>query len=128
MFAPVRVALRRRGAELCLLALIAAATFVAPTLVQACVSDAECDDLDACSEIDTCEAGVCVSGGGGDGDGDGTCEADDNCPGVANASQDDLDGDSDGDACDEVDRVLNVVVARIKKNINTPIKPTGGPK
>jgi cysteine-rich repeat protein len=35
-----------------------------------------------------------------DADGDGLCESDDNCPAVANANQNDLDGDGTGDACD----------------------------
>jgi hypothetical protein len=37
---------------------------------------------------------------GQDADGDGVPEAVDNCPGVANASQLDADGDGFGDACD----------------------------
>jgi hypothetical protein len=37
---------------------------------------------------------------GGDSDGDGVCDADDNCPGVANSDQTDSDGDGLGDACD----------------------------
>lgn len=79
-----------------------------------------------CTFIDTCQSGVCTAGGGGDTDGDGTCEADDNCPGVANPDQADLDADTDGNACDPEDRILNVVVARVKMNIGTPAKPTGG--
>jgi hypothetical protein len=37
---------------------------------------------------------------GGDTDGDGVCNADDNCPDVANADQADSDGDGVGNACD----------------------------
>jgi hypothetical protein len=37
---------------------------------------------------------------GGDTDGDGVCNANDNCPDVANADQADSDGDGVGDACD----------------------------
>lgn len=39
--------------------------------------------------------GACV-----DSDGDGVCDADDNCPAVANPNQEDGDGDGIGDACD----------------------------
>jgi len=39
-------------------------------------------------------------GSGGDADGDAVCQAADNCPEAANASQADLDGDGSGDACD----------------------------
>lgn len=35
-----------------------------------------------------------------DGDGDGVADAEDNCPGAANAEQRDADGDGEGDACD----------------------------
>ena len=84
----------------------------------ACVADAECDDGVACSLIDTCQLGVCVPGGGGDADGDLVCDADDNCPALANAGQSDLDGDGDGDACDDDDVDLNVVIARLRRSIN----------
>jgi len=91
---------------------------------RACVSDAECDDGVTCSVADTCLAGVCVPGGGGDTDGDGICDADDNCPTVANADQQDLDGDHHGDACDAEDIVLNVVIARLRRSINAA-RPNG---
>jgi len=96
--------------------LLAVATPVAQA--SACVVDAECDDGVACSLPDTCQAGVCVPGGGGDADGDGVCTADDNCPAFANATQGDLDGDDVGDACDDDDRELNVVIARTRRSIN----------
>lgn len=37
---------------------------------------------------------------GGDTDGDGVCDANDNCPSVANPDQSDVDSDGLGDACD----------------------------
>jgi len=40
------------------------------------------------------------AGLGGDSDGDGVCDANDNCPLVANADQADADSDGVGDACD----------------------------
>jgi len=57
----------------------------------------------ACSQPDSCLAGTCVVGGGGDSDGDGICDADDDCPTVADSAQRDLDGDGIGDACDAND-------------------------
>jgi len=58
-----------------------------------------CDDLDACTEDDVCASGVCA-GTLTDCDGDTVCDLDDNCPTVANPSQDDGDFDGFGDACD----------------------------
>lgn len=76
-----------------------------------------CDDgvPGTCAESDRCVDGTCEAGGGGDADGDGVCDADDNCPGVANAGQEDLDGDDAGDACDDTDAALNVVKAKVKR-------------
>ena len=81
-----------------------------------------CDDRDACTVNDVCQAGVCVGTlADMDGDGIGDCvdacvldpanDADhdqvcgnvDNCPGVANNDQRDTDGDHVGDACDADD-------------------------
>jgi hypothetical protein len=69
-----------------------------------------------CSEPDTCQDGVCTAAGGGDTDGDGICNADDDCPTVANPSQRDLDGDGIGDLCDPDDAPLAVRQARLKKS------------
>ena len=44
-----------------------------------------------------------------DGDGDGVIDASDNCPDLANASQQDLDGDGQGDACDPTTNVASTV-------------------
>jgi hypothetical protein len=44
---------------------------------------------------------------GGDTDGDGVCDANDNCPAVANPDQADSDGDGVGDACDNCPAVAN---------------------
>ena len=49
-----------------------------------------------------------------DSDGDGVCDAQDNCPGVSNPDQSDLDGDGLGDACDPADTDLNVTKLRLK--------------
>ena len=90
----------------------------------ACTVDAECDDGDTCSLADAGQAGVCVPGGGGDGDADGICDVDDNCPAVANASQQDIDGYGMGDACDAEDVDLNLVLAKLKRSINI-VRPNG---
>lgn len=108
------------------LAAACAAVLLAAAPSRACVSDAECDDGVTCTLIDTCQAGVCVPGGGGDADGDGLCNAEDNCPAFANASQADLDGDDVGDACDANDRELNLVVVKVMRNVSkTPSKQNG---
>ncbi len=107
-------------------ALAVVAVLAGAPAARACVSDAECDDGVACTLIDTCQAGVCVPGGGGDGDGDGICDAEDNCPAVANAGQADLDGDHAGDICDGDDRALNLVVAKVMRNVSKiPSKQNG---
>ena len=52
----------------------------------------------------------------GDTDGDGFCDAIDNCPSIANPTQSNLDGDLDGDACDDTDTELNVTVLQLKRD------------
>lgn len=107
-----------------LIAVVACMTFVAARAATACTVDAECDDGDSCSVADTCVSGACVPGGGGDVDGDGVCELDDTCPGVSNPSQIDLDGDGLGNACDDTDAPLNVIVFKIQGRRN-PTNPNG---
>lgn len=78
----------------------------------------------SCSEPDVCAAGTCSPGGGGDTDGDGVCDADDDCPNVADPDQDDLDGDGIGDACDAADASMNV--ARLLVHVSTPTTASNG--
>lgn len=61
-------------------------------------------------------SGVCVNSS--DGDGDTVCDADDNCPAVANPDQADLDGEGTGDACDEDDAELDLRRARVRSGKN----------
>jgi hypothetical protein len=107
-----------------LIAVVTCAALVTARAAWACTTDAECDDGDSCSVADTCVSGACVSGGGGDTDGDGVCELDDTCPGVANPTQIDLDGDGLGNACDDTDAPLNVIVFKVQGRRN-PTNPNG---
>jgi hypothetical protein len=88
--------------------------------VDICPADGD-NDLDndgVCGDVDWCPAdyyddsdgdAVCDSDDPcpddveNDADGDGFCESSDNCPAIANASQDDADGDTIGDACEPDD-------------------------
>ncbi len=101
-----------------LIAVVVCAALAAARTATACSVDTECDDGDSCSVADTCVAGACVSGGGGDTDGDGVCELDDTCPGIANPTQVDLDGDGLGNACDDIDAPLNVIVFKVQSRRN----------
>ena len=75
-----------------------------------------CSLAPACSVPDTCQSGACTLGAGGeDGDSDTVCDADDNCPAVANSGQEDLDGDDIGNVCDDSDGELNVVQAKLRR-------------
>ena len=74
--------------------------------------DTVCGDEDLCpldfyddSDLDgSCDSDdVCPVDPENDADGDGLCESVDNCATVANASQDDADGDDIGDACEPDD-------------------------
>ncbi|MBM4358556.1 MAG: thrombospondin type 3 repeat-containing protein [Deltaproteobacteria bacterium] len=65
--------------------------------------------------------GPCITSGQLDADDDGVLDADDNCAGVANASQSDTDGDTEGDACDPDDD--NDGIADEKDNCPTKANP-----
>ncbi len=78
----------------------------APLASEACESDADCDDMDPCTD-DRCDLQkVCAHlpvpacTGEVDSDGDGIPNKDDNCPEVPNKEQEDADSDGIGDACD----------------------------
>lgn len=62
------------------------------------------------AEVDLCQ------GQGGDSDGDGICDAQDNCPLVANPDQADSDHDGVGDACDTYVGCRPAVVAPLALN------------
>lgn len=72
-----------------------------------------------CSLRDTCQAGVCMPAGGGDDDNDGICNADDICSVSSDPNQNDLDGDSKGDICDQADASLNVHQVRLWRKTGT---------
>jgi hypothetical protein len=59
-----------------------------------------CDDNDPCT-ADACDPVVGCVNVFLDADGDGVCDANDNCPAVANPDQADADADGTGDACDD---------------------------
>jgi hypothetical protein len=73
-----------------------------------------------CSAAAACLAGVCDAGGSADMDADGICDADDNCPALANPGEADLDGDGVGDVCDPSDAALAVRQALVHED--------GGPR
>jgi hypothetical protein len=79
-----------------------------------------------CTLIDTCQGGMCVEGGGGDTDGDSVCDAEDDCPAVANTGQEDFDGDDVGNVCDDTDGVLEVVGAKLRLDTSPPGKRARG--
>jgi hypothetical protein len=75
-----------------------------------------CEDGAICTVADSCQAGVCVTGGPGpDADGDGVCNALDLCPADADPAQSDVDADGLGDACDAVDAPLDLLRAVLRR-------------
>jgi len=50
----------------------------------------------------------------GDSDGDGVCDANDNCPAIGNAGQENTFGGPAGDACEPIDIDLNIIKAKLK--------------
>lgn len=95
---------RRRAA----LATLLAAVLLAAGPAAACVTDAECDDGDACTGTETCDAGVCQPG----------------------TPLPDLDEDGDCDLTDPADAVLSITKIRLRRNSasqgdKSSIKATG---
>ena len=64
----------------------------------------------------------CSVPAGPDGDGDGICDADDNCPSVANADQHDIDGDTVGDVCDANDGDFNVLRVKVRGTVVVDVR------
>jgi len=58
-----------------------------------------------------------------DSDGDGVCDADDDCPAVADPSQEDVDGDDIGDACDPC--IGTAVAAKAALTVKNIVAPAG---
>ncbi len=89
------------------------------------VDGTSCVTPPSCSVPDSCQAGVCTVGAGGaDSDGDTVCDADDNCPAVANTNQSDFDNDGVGDACDPDEGQVNVTLTKLRRARNAA-KPNG---
>src|SRR5262245_38089363 len=91
----------------------------AATVAVACTTDAECADGNACNGVETCNTSTMMCEPGTplpDGDADGVCDAADNCPAVANPTQQDTDGDATGDACDDTDAELSITKVRLRRN------------
>lgn len=78
-----------------LAALLATALVALPAM--ACIDDPECDDGDACTGVETCQAGTCQPG----------------------TPLPDLDEDGDCDLTDEADAVLTITKIRLRRNSAT---------
>lgn len=70
----------------------------AGTCTAGCVTDADCDDGDACNGAETCMSGTCQSGVSVDCDDDDACTADTCDPATGTCAHDPISCD-DGDAC-----------------------------
>ncbi len=66
-----------------------------------CSVGSPCNDGNVCTTNDQYDEDCNCIGNYQDSDNDGICDAQDNCPDIANQNQADADGDGIGDACDE---------------------------
>ena len=84
----------------------------------ACAVDADCDDGIACNGAETCNPDTLTCDPGTpspDTDGDGVCDAVDNCPLLANPTQQDTNLNAIGDACE-----LHVTRAKLRRKSTGP--------